>query len=88
MTRRRLRFFNGQTLRIVAHQSFPDMNGMVGHVVRVCSRGDKAWIKTREPLPVNRRSFPPGDERCDHALVYHDEVEEVAAMEGRGPRDG
>lgn len=74
---KRLCFYNGQVLRVVHHVSFPDLNGTIGHVVRVCSGGDKAWIATREPLPDNRASFPKGDPRRNHLQIYFDEVEEA-----------
>ncbi|MFA5898023.1 MAG: hypothetical protein WC829_02800 [Hyphomicrobium sp.] len=75
--RRRLLFRDGQRLRITNHGSFPDMNGITGVVVRVCSRGDSAWIRTDKPLEDRRRSFRPPDERQDHTKVYFDEVEEI-----------
>jgi hypothetical protein len=70
-------FKQGERVRIVAHGSRPELNGVTGRVVRPLIRSPhKAWIKADADLPENCRSFPdPADERFRHTCVYDDECE-------------
>lgn len=72
------RFTDGLRVRIVDHDSFAELNGRTGVVVRrLHSTSEAAWIKMDEPLPDNRRSFTADDPRADHTKVYLDECDPV-----------
>ena len=71
-------FKNGQKVRIVAHGSRPEMNGIEGHVVRVLMLEDGvAWIRCTTALKPEWRSFLAPDARQDDTKVYSDEVEQI-----------
>lgn len=68
-------FRNGLRIRIT-HPEHPAL-GKTGTVTRLCRADDAAWVNMDEPLPVDLRHFPEGDERRDHLLLYPDEVEGI-----------
>lgn len=78
------RFRNGMRVKVVAHSSFPELNGFTGTVVRLLiSTSEEAWVKTDQDLPENRRCFPADDEygRGNHIKFYFDELDEIKAEE-------
>jgi hypothetical protein len=70
-----MKLHNGMRVKITEHGSIKAFDGRTGTVIRLCSDGHSAWIKTDEPLPSNLRSFPTDDHRCDHTKIYDDECE-------------
>lgn len=66
-------FANGQRVVVVAHDR-PLFDGMTGTVVRI-RRDGGAWVQADIDLPTLVQSFPAGDSRQNHFLVYPDECE-------------
>ncbi len=52
--------------------------GMRGSVVRLRRADCAAWVRMDDPLPAALRSFPAGDERADHIILWPDECDIAA----------
>ena len=70
-------FRNDQRVEVVANGH--PCAGKRGTVVRKRGQDDGAWIRFDEDLPDDLRSFPKGDDRQNHMMLWPDECEEVKA---------
>jgi hypothetical protein len=67
------RFSNNQVVTVtdVEHE----LTGKSGIVCRLRMADDGAWVAMNDPLPDHLASFPKGDSRRDHIILYPDECE-------------
>lgn len=65
------RFENGQRV-IVSNPEHPCF-GKAGSVVRLRRMDESAFVNMDDPLPGDLASFPEGDSRRNHILMYPDE---------------
>lgn len=70
------RFENGQRVTVTA-QHHP-CKGKAGTVARLRRADAAAWVNMDDPLPGDLASFPRGDERRNHMMLYPDECEPIA----------
>lgn len=68
-------FSNGQ--RIKVNLPHDRMHGKVGTVVRLRMGDNGAWVKMDDELPEELRSFPVGDSRDHHLLLYPEDCEKA-----------
>lgn len=70
------RFTNGQRV-VVVNPTNVVMDNKTGTVVRLRMADNAAWVNMDEELPVALQSFPSGDPRSRHVLLWPDECEEI-----------